>query len=137
MKLAHHSLDPIKLYVNMKDRTEKESVDPLSSLTSALSKVAKDDAAGFVIDFAPIADSVWRTEGKRHIWTSHMIPDFLRLHILHFWSWIGWIFLPISLSLRLVSFLVPKEESEDVHKHEAKEGKEVEEVKVAKVGEVG
>lgn len=39
--LAHHSLETIKLYVNMKDRTEKESVDPLSSLTSALAKVGK------------------------------------------------------------------------------------------------
>lgn len=39
--LAHHSLDTLKLYVNLKDRTEKESIDPLSSLTSALSKVPK------------------------------------------------------------------------------------------------
>lgn len=39
--LTQHSLETIKLYVNMKDRTEKESVDPLSSLTSALAKVGK------------------------------------------------------------------------------------------------
>ena len=41
--LAHHSLDTIKLYANMKDRTEKDSVDPLSSLTSALSKIPKEE----------------------------------------------------------------------------------------------
>ena len=134
IKLAHHSLDPIKLFVNMKDRTEKESVDPLSSLTSAMGKIAKGDSGGFIFDFAPIADSVWRSESKQHIWTSHMIPDFLRLHILHFWSWIGWIFLPISLSLKLISFLVPKEGSEDAHKHEGKEGKEKVESKLESFG---
>lgn len=40
--LAHNSLDTLKLYANLKDRTEKESIDPLSSLTSALSKVPKN-----------------------------------------------------------------------------------------------
>jgi hypothetical protein len=39
--VAHHTLDTLKLYVNLKDRTEKESVDPLSSLTSALTKIPK------------------------------------------------------------------------------------------------
>ena len=109
LKLAHTSLETIKLYANMKDRTEKDSVDPLSALTSALSKIAKDDSGAFVFDFSPLADHVWRDEKKHHIWNSRMIPDFLRLELLHFWSWIGWLFLPISLSLRLVALLVPRD----------------------------
>ncbi len=60
-----------------------------------------------------------------------MIPDFMRLYVLHFWSWIGWLFLPISLSLKLVSFLVPKGESTgEVHAYEKKEGKEKIETKL-------
>lgn len=43
LHLHHHGLDTIKLYVNLKDRTEKESIDPLSSLTSALVKIPKNE----------------------------------------------------------------------------------------------
>ena len=129
--LAHHSLDTIKLYVNLKDRTEKDSVDPLSGLTSALSKIPKEETWWFIFDFSPIHDHIWRWEEKHGIWKSHMIPDFMRLYVLHFWSWIGWLFLPISLSLKLVSFLVPKGESTgEVHAYEKKEGKEKIETKL-------
>lgn len=41
LELHHHDLDTIKLYVNLKDRTEKDSIDPLSGLTSALVKIPK------------------------------------------------------------------------------------------------
>lgn len=41
--LSHHDTSTLKLYVNLKDRTEKDSIDPLSSLTSALVKIPKGD----------------------------------------------------------------------------------------------
>lgn len=63
-EMANYSLETIKLYTTLKDKTEKESVDPLSSLTSALSKVPKNDIAFFHINFSPIPDSVWRTDDK-------------------------------------------------------------------------
>lgn len=58
--LAHISADPIKLYVNLQDRTEKETIDPLSSITSVLQKSTKSEIAFVRVDFAPIADSAWR-----------------------------------------------------------------------------
>ena len=62
--LANFSLDSIKLYANMKDKTEKESVDPLSAITSALVKSPKNEIAFFHVDFAPLPDSEWRTPDK-------------------------------------------------------------------------
>jgi hypothetical protein len=112
VKIAHQSLDIIKFYVNLKDRTEKESVDPLSSLTSALSKIPKDQYGAYFIDFAPIEDKIWRHESHRIIWDSHIIPWFLKVRLLHFWSWIGWIFIPLSWSTKFVSFLSPPGEDE-------------------------
>ena len=123
--LAHHSLRTIKLYANMKDRTEKDSVDPLSALTSALSKIAKEDIWAFVFDFSPVSDAIWRTEEKRLVWDSRLIPDSVRMYILHLWAWIGWLFLPISISARLIAFLMPRDtEKKDDTLHEKKESKD-------------
>jgi hypothetical protein len=59
-RLAHIDSDTLKLYVSMKDRTEKESIDPISSLTSALSKCCRGDTAFIRVDFAPLPDHAWR-----------------------------------------------------------------------------
>jgi hypothetical protein len=59
-RLTHIDGETLKLYVSMKDRTEKESIDPLSSLTSALSKCKREDTAFIRIDFAPLPDHAWR-----------------------------------------------------------------------------
>jgi len=59
-RLDHISGETIKLYANLKDRTEKESIDPLSSITSILAKSAKDETAFFRVDFSPISDHDWR-----------------------------------------------------------------------------
>lgn len=117
IEIAHHSLESIKFYVNLKDRTEKESVDPLSSLTSALSKIPKDEYWAYIIDFAPLEDAVWREDSHRIIWDSHFIPSFAKMHLLHLWSWFGWMFLPLSWSTKLIGFLIPKEWSHDDHDH--------------------
>lgn len=37
------------------------------------------------------------------------------MYLLHLWSWIGWMFLPLSWSSKLVQFLVPSEDSHDAH----------------------
>ena len=59
-RLAHIDSETLKLYVSMKDRTEKESIDPLSSLTSTLSKCRRADTAFIRVDFAPLPDHSWR-----------------------------------------------------------------------------
>lgn len=58
--LSQISTNLIKLYINLKDRTEKETIDPLSSLTSVLSKSEKQEISFFRIDFSPIADKNFR-----------------------------------------------------------------------------
>lgn len=80
-KLATHSLNIIKLYTNLKDKTEKESVDPLSSITSVLAKTPKDDIALFHVDFAPLSDDAWRTDDKLQILRSSL-PDFIKRILL-------------------------------------------------------
>lgn len=112
IQIAHHSLESIKFYVNLKDRTEKESVDPLSSLTSALSKTPKDEYSAYIIDFGPIEDRVWRHESHKVIWDSHIIPSFAKMHLLHLWSWIGWMFLPLTWSRKVIQFLAPWEDDD-------------------------
>ncbi len=52
--LSRLSTDTIKLYLNLKDRTEKELIDPLSSITSVLSKTPKSEVAFFRVDFSPL-----------------------------------------------------------------------------------
>ncbi len=115
IEIAHHSLDIIKFYVNLKDRTEKESVDPLSSLTSALSKIPKEEYWSYIIDFEPLEDHIWRHESHKVIWDSHIIPWFAKMYLLHLWSWIGWMFLPLSWSSKLIQFLIPSDWGTDSH----------------------
>lgn len=84
-KLATYSLDNIKIYSSMKDRTEKESVDPLSSITSALSKMPKNEFAVFHVDFSPLPDKKWRTEEKITILGSSF-PNWMKKILMHsFW----------------------------------------------------
>ncbi len=123
-KLDHMGLDTLKLYVNMKDRTEKDSIDPLSSLTSALTKLRKEDIGAFIIDFAPLHDHVWRTEDKKTLLSTHLLPSFLKSKLLHIYDYIAWIFFPVSLISKLFHFLVP--DSGDEHgekKHDEHGGK--------------
>lgn len=113
--LHHHDLDTIKLYVNLKDRTEKDSIDPLSSLTSALVKIPKNESGGFIIDFGPVHDHLWRTESKKSLLTSKYIPNFMKLPLLSIWGYIGWIFLPFKILSIIFGFLVPHTEQHDEH----------------------
>lgn len=62
LKLAKEYIHPIKIYAEFKDRSEKETVDPLSSLSSALSKADKKEQVVFQVNFSPILDSEWKDE---------------------------------------------------------------------------
>ena len=113
LHLHHHDLDTIKLYVNLKDRTEKDSIDPLSSLTSALVKIPKNEFGGFIIDFTPAHDHLWRTESKKALLTSKYIPNWMKLPLLSIWGYVGWIFLPFKILSMFFSFLVPRTDHHD------------------------
>lgn len=101
--LASYSVDIIKLYTNLKDKTEKESVDPLSSLTSALSKTPKDDISLFHIDFSPISDSYWRTDEKIAILSSSLSDRKKRFFMHAPWP-IRWCIAPFRWTWKFLKF---------------------------------
>jgi hypothetical protein len=71
MKLDKSYLFPIKTYTQLKDKSEKETIDPLSSLTSSLAKCRKQDIAVTQFCFTPITDDAWKSEKLIKIHTSH------------------------------------------------------------------
>lgn len=128
VSLASYSLESIKLYANLKDKTEKESVDPLSAITSALSKTPKNETAFFHVDFSPLPDHAWRTPEKIRILQSGL-PDFFKRFLLQFGGILASVFLPIKWVYLFFRFLffrnqetaVDKEEKISAHSHEKKE----------------
>jgi hypothetical protein len=83
-QLSHISSDTIKLYANLKDRTEKEGIDPLSPITSVLSKSQKTETVFLRVDFSPLSDHDWREHTERMI-IEMRIPDFVKLILLSNW----------------------------------------------------
>lgn len=99
------SSDLIKLYVNLKDRTEKETIDPLSSLTSVLAKSAKDEVAFFRVDFAPLEDKNFREGTARDIISHQKMPDFWKRFLLSHGWWARIIFFPFILFFKFCTLL--------------------------------
>lgn len=116
--LAHLGTDTLKLYVSMKDRTEKESIDPLSSLTSALSKCKREDTAFVRVDFAPIPDSDWRTGSQKKIIETHLLPSFAKVFVLTNWKWIRMLLLPFVLIGKFLNLLIPRDTESHNHNEE-------------------
>lgn len=104
--LSSISADTIKLYANLKDRTEKESIDPLSSITSILAKSSKDETVFFRVDFSPISDHDWRKHRARSLIENRQLPDFLKLFLLTNWNWIRFFIAPFQWLSSIISFLV-------------------------------
>jgi len=81
-----------------------------------------------MIDFTPIDDEIWRTESKQTILSSHSIPNFMKLHLLHMWGYIGWLLFPISISLKVLGFIISSgKNTDEVHttkSHELKDDKQ-------------
>lgn len=117
-RLAHLDTETLKLYVSMKDRTEKESIDPLSSLTSALSKCKREDTAFVRVDFAPIPDSDWKTGSQKKIIETHLLPNFAKIILLTYWKWIRVVLFPFVIVVRFFTLLVPKDIEEHEHHDE-------------------
>jgi hypothetical protein len=103
--LSSISGNTIKLYANLKDRTEKESIDPLSSITSVLAKSKKEETAFFRVDFSPIPDSDWRKNTKRSIIENANIPNIIKLFLLSNWWWMRLLIFPFTLIAHILSFL--------------------------------
>ena len=78
------SAELIKLYINLKDRTEKETIDPLSSLTSVLSKSEKNEISFFRVDFSPLSDKNFRENPAKEIIASKKYPNFWKIFLLSY-----------------------------------------------------
>lgn len=112
--LEHIGTESLKLYANLKDRTEKEWIDPLSSITGALAKYDKATDAFIRVDFSPLADKKWREEWPKKILKSH-IPDFLKVFLLECRTFFLIVGFPIIILLRIFALLIPQSEEREIH----------------------
>ncbi len=133
-RISHVSEHTIKLYANLKDRTEKESIDPLSSITSVLSKSVKNETVFFRVDFSPLSDHDWREHTPRTIIENTRLPDFAKVFLLGNWSWIRFFVFPFSLLAHIVSFLIGGSHGEEDHHDDKKESREKQETKFESYG---
>ncbi len=98
---------PIKIYTEFKDRSEKETVDPLSSITSALSQVSKSEPLVLQIGFSPLLDREWKSPRHIEILSSKR-PKWLKKVLLSRYGWTVQILLsPLWLVTRLGQLLFP------------------------------
>lgn len=104
-ELTKSYIYPIKIYTNLKDRSEKETVDPLSSITSAIAKAKKDEFAAFQVVFSPVYDAEWKSEKRVSVLTSKR-PKWLKKILLSPWSWIVTVFIYPLRGLYLLARLV-------------------------------
>ncbi len=113
MKLAKEYIRPIKIYTDLKDRSEKETIDPLSSITSALAKASKEEPLVLQVCFSPILDSEWKSENTVEIMTSHR-PKWLKKFLLSPAGHIaGYFAVPFSLLYRFAMLVARGSASED------------------------
>lgn len=74
-------LKPVKIYSDFKERSEKETVDPLSSITGSLSKSANTDVTVFQAVFRSAHDDEWKSEKVIAVMTGHY-PKFVKKILL-------------------------------------------------------
>ncbi len=86
-ELAKPYIAPIKIYTGLKDRSEKETVDPLSSITSAITKANKGEFALLQVVFSPIYDKSWKSERLIEILTSKR-PKWLKKLLVSQFGWV-------------------------------------------------
>lgn len=74
-------LKPVKIYTDFKERSEKETVDPLSSITASLSKSANGDVTVFQTVFRSAHDDEWKSAKIVAVMTGHA-PKFVKKILL-------------------------------------------------------
>ncbi len=95
---------PIKIYSDFSERTEKDNIDPFSSLTAALTKNSKWWARFMQVNFSPIHDSKWK-DAKKIAILSSKYPKFFKKFLLSktfrylkaIMTPIGWFFVWLKL----------------------------------------
>ncbi len=128
--LAKDYIRPIKIYTEFKDRSEKETVDPLSSLSSALSKAHKDEPVVFQVNFSPILDTEWKDEHVIEILASKRPKWIKRILLSPYGFALQLLFMPFLALGRLTMLVVRGSASSDHgdehHGHEKEDTKKLE-----------
>ncbi len=98
---------PLKIYTDLKDRSEKETIDPLSSITSALAKATKDEPMLMQVCFSPIIDESWKNKerielflSKRPMWLKKILLSQHGMWLKIFTTPISWFFKFLTLIVR-------------------------------------
>jgi hypothetical protein len=112
---------PIKIYTDFKEKSEKESVDPFSSITGALQKGGKHDTKLIQIRFSPIHDKIWKDPKKIEIITSDS-PKWLKKAYLSKYAIIWRIGLfPIMILIKFILLIVRPHDSHEVETNSTKD----------------
>ncbi|MDR3150680.1 MAG: hypothetical protein LBU14_03575 [Candidatus Peribacteria bacterium] len=65
ISLKKHFYFPIKSFTELQEEASKDTIDPFSSITSALSKSGKYTLNTFQINFVPIKDKSWKNNSEK------------------------------------------------------------------------
>jgi|SaaInlStandDraft_7_1057024.scaffolds.fasta_scaffold01954_5 hypothetical protein len=115
LKLNKHYLYPIKSFTELQEEASKETVDPFSSITSALSRTGKYTLNTFQINFTPIPNRSWKK------WLSNTIkvlmsnyPNFLKKILLNpNFIYLKILLYPLILLFKFISFFFKKSDTVD------------------------
>lgn len=115
MELSKEYFHPLKIYTDLKDRSEKETIDPLSSITSALAKASKNEPVVLQICFSPIIDEMWKDSGRVGIFLSKRPKWLKKLLMSKYGTWVNIVVFPFSLLLKFLHLIVRGSHSAEEH----------------------
>ena len=114
VKEEQHFYYPIKNFTELQESSANATIDPYSSITSALSKIGNTSMNVFQVNFSPIWDKDWKWDSKRVISIiESKKPDLIKEFLLKpksIWYKI-WTY-PFSLIWKIFSMIIPKSEEE-------------------------
>lgn len=87
------SPESIKLYFNFKDRIEKETIDPISAITSVLSHSTKNEISLFRVDFSPMEDDNFKSDFAKNIISANISDRRKIFKFKHSW-WLKYLTFP-------------------------------------------
>ena len=133
LALEKDSLYAIKSFTELQEEASKETVDPYSSITSALSRTGKYTINTIQINFSPVKDWYWKKNLSHRIKIlNSSYPDFLKIFLLGpKFIYLKIFFFPITLFLKLIQVLFKRTEEEGAQqstgdKNEIKNAEELE-----------
>lgn len=106
MELSKEYFHPLKIYTDLKDRSEKETIDPLSSITGALAKASRNEPVVLQVCFSPIIDEMWKDSGRVGIFLSKRPKWLKKLLMSKYGVWVNVLVFPFSLLLKFLHLII-------------------------------